>query len=87
MNLEYITDYLDKKINENSEYINISFFELRVKEKLTKNETDEFLKYAKIRLENLRYKVYLTGDKYLYNNEVNMVCSNELLVAIKSQKK
>lgn len=86
MNLEYITDYLDKKINENSEYINISFFELRVKEKLTKNETDEFLKYAKIRLENLRYKVYFTGDKYLYNNEVNMVCSNELLVAIKSQK-
>ena len=86
MNLEYITDYLDKKINENSEYINISFFELRVKEKLTKNETDEFLKYAKIRLENMRYKVYFTGDKYLYNNEVNMVCSNELLVAIKSQK-
>ena len=87
MNLDYITDYLDRKINANSEYINISFFELRVKEKLSKNETDEFLKYAKIRLENLRYKVYLTGDKYLYNNEVNMVCSNELLVAIKSQKK
>lgn len=84
MNFDYITDYLDKKINENSEYINISFFELRVKEKLTKNETDKFLKYAKIRLENLRYKVYFTGDKYLYNNEVNMVCSNELLVAIKA---
>lgn len=84
MNLEYITDYLNKKINENNEYINISFFELRVKEKLSKNEADEFLKYAKIRLENLRYKVYFTGDKYLHNNEANMVCSNELLVAIKS---
>lgn len=86
MNLDYITDYLDRKINANSEYINISFFELRIKEKLNKNETDEFLKYAKIRLENLRYKVYLTGDKYLYNNKVNMVCSNELLVAIKKLK-
>ena len=84
MNLNYITNYIDDKINKNSEYIGISFFELRIKEKLSKDETNQFLDYAKIRLENLGYKVYFTGDNYTYNNATKIVKDNELLVAIKS---
>ena len=84
MNLNYITNYIDSKIDKNSEYINISFFELRVKEKLNKEEADKFLEYSKIRLENLGYKVYFTGDSYTYNNATKIVKDNELLVAIKS---
>lgn len=84
MNLNYITNYIDDKINKNSEYIDISFFELRIKEKLSKDETNQFLDYAKIRLENLGYKVYFTGDNYTYNNAIKIVKDNELLVAIKS---
>lgn len=84
MNLNYITNYIDDKINKNSEYIDISFFELRIKEKLSKDETNQFLDYAKIRLENLGYKVYFTGDNYTYNNATKIVKDNELLVAIKS---
>lgn len=84
MNLNYITNYIDDKINKNSKYIDISFFELRIKEKLSKDETNQFLNYAKIRLENLGYKVYFTGDNYTYNNATKIVKDNELLVAIKS---
>lgn len=46
--------------------------------------TNQFLDYAKIRLENLGYKVYFTGDNYTYNNATKIVKDNELLVEIKS---
>ena len=85
MNLNYITKYLDNKISENNQYIDISFFELRIREQLSKSDTDEFIKYSKIRLKNLGYNVYLTGEKYIYNNETKVVNSNQLIIAIKNE--
>ena len=46
-----------------------------------------FLKYAKIRLENMNYQVYFTGAKFTYNNEIRQVQDNEYMIAIKEGKK
>lgn len=83
MNLEFITDYINKKLAENDEYICITFYELRVKNNLTEEETNLFLNFSKIRLENMKYKVYFTGQEYIYKNSSKVVQRNELLVAIK----
>lgn len=83
MTLKFITDYIDKKIKENERKVILSFFEVRVKLNLSEEQTDEFLKLCRIRLENLGYQVYFTGAKYNYENENKVVQDNELLVAIK----
>ena len=83
MTLKFITDYIDKKIKENERKVLLSFFEVRIKLNLSEEQTDEFLKLCRIRLENLGYQVYFTGAKYTYENENKVVQDNELLVAIK----
>ncbi len=83
MTLKFITDYIDKKIKENERKVILSFFEVRIKLNLSEEQTDEFLKLCRIRLENLGYQVYFTGAKYNYENENKVVQDNELLVAIK----
>ena len=83
MTLKFITDYIDKKIKENERKVILSFFEVRIKLNLSEEQTDEFLKLCRIRLENLGYQVYFTGAKYTYENENKVVQDNELLVAIK----
>lgn len=85
MTLKFITDYIDKKIKENERKVILSFFEVRIKLNLSEEQTDEFLKLCRIRLENLGYQVYFTGAKYTYGNENKVVQDNELLVAIKQQ--
>ncbi len=83
MTLEEIDNYINKKINYNENIIIFTFYELRVKLNLTEEETINFIQLTKIRLENLNYKVYLTGEKYIYSNLECIVKDNELLVAIK----
>lgn len=83
MTLEFVTDYLDKKINENDNYIVCTFYDLRIRNKVLEKDVDDFLKYAKIRLENLNYQVYFTGAKFTYNNEMKQVQDNEYMIAIK----
>lgn len=83
MTLEYITNSIDKKIYKNKAMIIYTFNELRVREELSKEETATFIYYAKIRLENLGYKVFLTGDRFLHNGFEMVVQEDKLLVAIK----
>lgn len=83
MTIEFITEYIDKKIEENEDYIVCTVYDLRVRNKVMENEVYEFLKYAKIRLENLKYNVYFTGARYFYKNEYRIVQDNEYMVAIK----
>lgn len=85
MNLKFVNDYMNKKINENDEIIIYSFYELRLKNNLSVEDTQEFLGLNKIRFENLGYKVYFTGDKYQYKGEEKIVTDNQLLVAIKEK--
>lgn len=85
MNLEDITVYIDNKIKQNPDFIIFTYYEIRVKLNLSEYETNEFLRLSRNRLENLDYKVYFTGAKYVYDNANRTVQDNELLVAIKEK--
>lgn len=85
MTLEEITNYINNKINENVNILIFSFYEIRIKLNLSEQQTDEFLKLSKTRLENLGYKVFFTGAKYTYENVLKEVQPNELMVAIKEK--
>lgn len=83
MTMEYIDNYINRKIYQNPNFIKFTFFELRIKENLSAEETKNFLSLAKTRLENLNYYVYKTGQYYDYNGEKKFIEENELLVAVK----
>lgn len=75
----------DKRIKD-SNFIRYTFYELRVKFNLTKEELYNFLRLAKIKFENSGYKVYFMGDNYILNQKTKQVRENELLIAIKEQE-
>ncbi len=83
MTLEFITDYINSKINENQDILIFTFYELRLKNNLSESETKRFLELAQIRLENLGYKTYKAGEKFVYVDIVCKVKENELMVAVK----
>ena len=85
INLIEIT--LKDKLNKDSYFIRYTFYELRVKLNLSEVELYHFLRLIKIKLENLGYKVYFTGDKYIFNETNKQVEENELLIAIKEKEK
>lgn len=83
MTLEYITEYIDKKIYKNDKFITVTFYELRIKEDLSKEDTFIFLQMSKQRLVNLGYKIYETGQRYTFEGKEKVVRSNVLFIAIK----
>lgn len=83
MTLEYITEYIDKKIYKNDKFITVTFYELRIKEDLSKEDTFIFLQMSKQRLVNLGYKIYETGQRYEFEGKEKVVRSNVLFIAIK----
>lgn len=83
MTLEFVDNHLNKKISENEEFIRFSYYELRVKNNLTDEETAKFLTLAKNKLENIGYKVYFTDAQYEFKEAIQTVQPNELLIAIK----
>ena len=85
MSLEEITELIDSKIEKNPNCIVFTWFERRVRKNLTEEQTDDFLRLARNRLENLNYKVYFTGAKFVYENANRTVQDNELLIAIKDK--
>ena len=84
-NLEYITNYIDKKIEQNENLIIIKFHELKVEENLTEEQIKYFLEKSKIRLVNLGYVIYEEGDTYKIGEESYLVESNVYYVAIKGK--
>ncbi len=85
MTKQFVTDYLNKKIENNKDFIRISFFELRVKNNLSEEDTDEFLRLCMTYLENKGYEVYIGNSRYSYNNASQNVQPNELLIAFKKE--
>lgn len=83
MTMQYVSDLIDKKIDENPDFIRFTFYELRIKENLSEGDTQMLIALAAQRLENNRYLIYKTGDTYTINGEQKKVESNELLIAIK----
>ena len=86
MTIELVTEYLDKKIAENEEYIACSVYDIRVNQNIAEKNIDRFLKIAKKRLEKLNYQVYFTGANYSYNGEQKIVETNKYMVAIKNKE-
>ena len=84
MTMKFVTEYIEKKVNENDKFIRYTFYELRIKNNLSQDDIEEFLDVNKDYFENKGYKVFFTGDKYEYNNETRYVEQNELMIAIKS---
>lgn len=87
MSLEEISNYIDNKIRINPDILIFTFYEIRVKLNLYQDESEKFLYYVKTRLENLGYYIYITGQKYYYQNISKTVNSNELMVAVKKNVK
>ena len=83
MTTQYVEEYLNYKISQNENEIIYTFYELRVKNNLSEEEIDEFLRLNKIRLENLGYKVYFTGAKFVFENANRTVQANQYMIAIK----
>lgn len=83
MTTQYVEEYLNYKMSQNENEIIYTFYELRVKSNLSQEEIDEFLRLNKIRLENLGYKVYPTGAKFIFQNANRTVQPNEYMIAIK----
>ena len=84
MTKQFITEYIDKKMSENANFIRFTFYELRVKHNLSEEDTDEFLRLAMLYLENKDYDVYVGNARYTYKNANQNVQPNELLVAFKN---
>lgn len=83
MNLEQITRLIDDKIEQNSNKVVITFYEMKIKHNLSDEELIYILNLIATRLINLGYKVYKTNQKYTYSNKEYKVERNELLIAIK----
>lgn len=57
----FVIDYIDKKVAQSKDenYIRYSFYELKIKNNLTDEEINRFLKINKDYFENKGYNVYL----------------------------
>ena len=82
-NLEYITNYINKKIEQNEDIIIIKYYELKIKEGLSEVEIKYFLDKSKQRLINLGYKIYEEGETYQINGKSYLIENNIYYVAIK----
>lgn len=85
MSLQQIDLYLENKLKKNENFIVFTFYELRVKLNLSSEETLNFLHLVSTKLQNNNYKIYRTGQEYIYEGQTNKVENNQLLVAIKQR--
>lgn len=84
MTMQELDDYIEDKIYENSSFIRFTYYELRIKLNLLKNDTLTFLHLEQAKLKNKGYKVNRTKQEYYYNEQKFVVKDNELLlVAVK----
>lgn len=83
----FIIKYIDKKLKESEDenYIRYTFYDLRIKNNLTEEEIDRFLKINKDYFENKGYNVFFTGAKFTYRDVNLIVKDNELMIAIKEK--
>ena len=87
MTKQFITDYINNKIAENENFIRFTFYELRIKNNLSEEDTEEFLKLCMTYLDNKDYEVYVGNTRYFYKNATQNVQPNELLIAFKNDNK
>lgn len=83
---KFVINYIDKKISESEDvnYIVYSFYELKIKNNLSEDEIQRFLKINKDYFENKGYNVYFTSARFTYKNTSILVQDNQLMIAVKS---
>ena len=81
----YILNLIQTKENESpdKDYIEYSYYELKVKYNLSEEEIDEVLKISRDYFENKGYKVYFTNAEFEYQNAKRKVEINEYMIAFK----
>ena len=81
----FIIAFIDKKEKESSNrnYIEYSYYELKVKCGLTEEQIDEVLRVSRDYFENKNYNVYFTNAEYQYNGKKRKVETNDYMIAIK----
>lgn len=83
LNLEKIDEYLEKKIMKNTNKIVCSYYEIKIILNVMKKDEMLFLEIARDKFYQNGYDVFFTNAKYFYDNMIQIVQSNEMLVAIK----
>ena len=85
----FVINYINNKLAETSDinYIRYTFYELRVKNNLSEKDLDKFLEINKNYFENKGYSVYFTGARFTYKNANMTVQPNEIIIAVKKNKK
>ena len=86
MTLKYIDDMIESKIKENEQCIKFTFFELKIKENLSEEDINDFLRLACQKLENHGYEIFTEGENYYYEGRVQEVNNNVYFVALKKNQ-
>ena len=83
---KFILNFIKTKEKEspNKEYIEYSYYELKVKANLTEEEIDELLRVSRDYFQNKNYNVYFTNAEFEYNGKKRKVETNDYMVAINS---
>ena len=81
----FIIEFINKKEkeSENKDYIEYSYYELKVKYGLTEEQIDEVLRVSRDYFENKNYNVYFTNAEFQYNGQKRKVETNDYMIAIK----
>ena len=81
----FILNFIQTKENESpdKDYIEYSYYELKVKENLTEEEIDELLRVSRDYFQNKNYNVYFTNTEFEYNGQKRKVETNDYMVAVK----
>ena len=72
-----------EKESPNKDYIEYSYYELKVKANLTEEEIDELLRVSRDYFQNKNYNVYFTNTEFEYNGQKRKVETNDYMVAVK----
>lgn len=84
----FVINYINNKLKESKDenYIRYTFYELRIKNNLTEEEIDRFLKINKNYFENKGYEVFFTGARFRYRDVKLTVKDDELMIAVKNNE-
>ena len=82
---KFIINFIKTKEKEspNKDYIEYSYYELKVKANLNEEEIDGLLRVSRDYFQNKNYNVYFTNAEFEYNGQKRKVETNDYMVAIK----
>ena len=83
MTIDELDKYINNKIDKEGKFLIFTYYEIRVKMNLTKEEAMVVIDLIKRKLTNNNYSVLFPGEIYYKNSQQVRVKENELLVAIK----